>query len=777
MSSLLSQLSLATRLVLITTLVFAVSTLALLMSAPGGSDWTLPLVISGMSLALINAGIWIICRPVRDMQLLIDQLSTNTFNLNLRLPVTNDATSAAIAQTLNRFIASNQNAFRGVQRETESLSLEINELSKLTQQLIKDANLQNTHTASTATLIKDITTHITIIAENAKHVSSIVEHTQHLSGMSADAVREVSEDISSTAQTITALSQTMDTLSQSTDHIAKITVVIKSIADQTNLLALNAAIEAARAGEQGRGFAVVADEVRSLAARTSQATQEISQLIESVTTQTHHAVSGMEHTREKVLGGVKKADSAREQMLNICSGMGDMVSVINHIAKGTDEQMRASINIAHSSEELNAMSQVNGTALKQAKQEVERLDQRIQELGQLTEPMQLADIEVLHGWFAASDARAVATIKVKLNSIGHHWADYHKTTNIYEMVEARIRSGNLPTAAACAGVKIQNWSGKNVLADLSEIDREQHWDRTLPPELARMIKVDDKPVATILGVTRVNVLWVNIALMRQTGRTQPPKSWDDFFQLCDALKAQGITPIAHSEESWQIATLFEAVALGVGGAEWYKSAFCQRNQQALQGAEMQRSLGYLRRLKPYCSEDHVGRDWSLVTADIVNGRAAMQLMGDWVKGELDTAAKKLGQDYWFWPAPGQHGEFSYAADTLVMFRQDDPVRHQAQMDFARLLMSKEGQHAYNKQKGCIPARSDFDINLLDDYGRTSHQDFLAAAGKNTLVPSWVHNMALQDQQKQLLIAAVYEFWKNDTLSVAEGAKRLAAALR
>ena len=101
----------------------------------------------------------------------------------------------------------------------------------------------------------------------------------------------------------------------------------------------------------------------------------------------------------------------------------------------------------------------------------------------------------------------------------------------------------------------------------------------------------------------------------------------------------------------------------------------------------------------------------------------------------------------------------YAADTLVMFRQKDPTRHQAQMDFVRLLMSTEGQLIYNKQKGCIPARNDFDVNQLGDYVRV-----------------WVHNMALQDQQKQAAIVAVFDFWRSN-ISAAEGAKRLAAALK
>ncbi|MBY0445653.1 MAG: sugar ABC transporter substrate-binding protein, partial [Burkholderiales bacterium] len=100
-----------------------------------------------------------------------------------------------------------------------------------------------------------------------------------------------------------------------------------------------------------------------------------------------------------------------------------------------------------------------------------------------------------------------------------------------------------------------------------------------------------------------------------------------------------------------------------------------------------------------------------------------------------------------------------------------------QNDFATLLMSSEAQIAYNKHKGSIPARTDIDVQKLDAYGKASAQDFAQSSSKNTLVPSWAHNMAVQDDLKKAWIEIVFEYWNNDSINASSTASKLAAAIR
>ncbi|WP_051278767.1 extracellular solute-binding protein [Chitinilyticum aquatile] len=728
------------------------------------------LVITVLQAVLLNR----LLLPLQNLRRTMQRLGAGGADLTTRLPETGGEDFVDIARGFNSFATVLQGTFREVQRDMEGLSLGLRELTTVTGQLVKDSHTQSDFAAASAAAVEEITVSITHIADNANDVDSVVAETQELSGVSAASVQRVSDEVAQMSNAIHALGDTMNELGKRSQEIGSIVGVIQDIAEQTNLLALNAAIEAARAGEQGRGFAVVADEVRKLAERSAKATVEITQRITSVSNETQQAVATMGATAQSVSGSAERAEEARRHMLDIGSRMQHVYSAVREIAESTREQTAASTTMARSAEQINAMSQSSDSALQQAKRALEQLDVRARELMEAVGKFRLEDIVVLHSWFAASGFRAVADIKARLNKIGHHWSDTHSGKDVPGMLKKAVEEGNLPTAAAIGGVKIQNWAGKGVLANLDNLAAEQRWAQILPPVLDDMMHADGHYVAVPLGVARVNVLWVNANLMRRINVNRPPSTWDEFFNICERLLQAGITPLAHSEVKWQVATLFEAVSLGLNGASWYMAAFSKLDQTALAGAQTIRALETFRRLKPYCTPDPVGREWNLATADIINGRAAMQLMGDWVKGEFDTAGKAPGTDYLFWAAPTQAGEYSFAADTLTMYRQDDPVRHIAQRDFAELLMSHEGQIAYNKHKGSIPARTDIDHNQLDAYGRDSAKDFVQAAGKNVLVPSWAHNMAVQDDMKKALIEVVYEFWHNDSMSAASAAAKLAA---
>ena len=185
------------------------------------------------------------------------------------------------------------------------------------------------------------------------------------------------------ADTVKATSQAMETLSKRADEIGSIVGVIKEIADQTNLLALNAAIEAARAGEQGRGFAVVADEVRKLAERTTLSTKEVADVITAIQTETRHAVDDMHRIVEQVNSNADGARKAGDLIVRIREGASRVLAASSEIDTALKEQSTASDQIAKQVEVIASMSEENTSAMGEAKdasEEMKRLSTEMHEM-------------------------------------------------------------------------------------------------------------------------------------------------------------------------------------------------------------------------------------------------------------------------------------------------------------------------------------------------------------------------------------------------------------
>ena len=178
----------------------------------------------------------------------------------------------------------------------------------------------------------------------------------------------------SIAGTVQSSATRIGELGEHSERVSSIVSVIKGIADQTNLLALNAAIEAARAGEQGRGFAVVADEVRQLAQRTTNSTQEIAAMIEKIQAATQAAMSDMEVGVRQVNGGVDLANQAGEAVVSINASSDNVVRVVNQISLALREQTAASHDVARTVERLAQMAQQNSEAIDETVQTAVSLD-------------------------------------------------------------------------------------------------------------------------------------------------------------------------------------------------------------------------------------------------------------------------------------------------------------------------------------------------------------------------------------------------------------------
>lgn len=261
-----------------------------------------------------------------------------------------------------------------INQGTELLAKESGELSVAANEISLAARKQAESSAATAASIEELTVSINEVSEIARATEDNSRHTAELANQGADVVRQAAREIEHIATSVQGSAERIHTLVGRSQEIGAITNVIKDIADQTNLLALNAAIEAARAGEQGRGFAVVADEVRKLAERTTQATNQISQMVSAIQGDTHQAVQAMESAGPKVQQGQQLAQKATSMLDDIQHQAEDSLAKARDVANATREQAITANgiaghveNIASMTEETNAATQSNAEAAEQLK--------------------------------------------------------------------------------------------------------------------------------------------------------------------------------------------------------------------------------------------------------------------------------------------------------------------------------------------------------------------------------------------------------------------------
>ncbi len=273
--------------------------------------------------------------------------------------------TAELLQALATMQAHLRTMLAEIHNDADQLLSASTQLSSTTAHVAASTGEQSEAASAMAAAVEEMTASVNQVADLAHETKTISSHSGELSAQGSEVIHRAVVEMNKISSSVASSSDIIRQLEQQSNEISAIVNVIKEIADQTNLLALNAAIEAARAGEQGRGFAVVADEVRKLAERTGKSTQEISEMIGKIQAGTRNAVDSMEAGVIQVKEGVNLANQAGSAITEINSGAERVVHMVSEISAALREQSTASNDISQNVERIAHMVEENSAAVNE----------------------------------------------------------------------------------------------------------------------------------------------------------------------------------------------------------------------------------------------------------------------------------------------------------------------------------------------------------------------------------------------------------------------------
>lgn len=388
-------------------------------------------------------------------------------------------------------------------------------------------------------------------------------------------------------------------------------------------------------------------------------------------------------------------------------------------------------------------------------------------------------VEVMHFWTSGGEAAALSAVRDKVVADGVAWidapiagggGDAAKTA-----LQARIAGGNPPAAMLMLGQNIIDWANEGMLGNVDALATAEGWDAALPQAVQEFTKVGGHYVSVPTNVHRTDMIWASKAAFDKIGADYPT-TWDELNALAPKFVEAGIIPLAHGGQAWQEAYMFEAVVAGVAGAEFYRKALIELDDAALRGPDMVAVFDQMAALRGMVDPNFPGRDWNLASAMVINGEAAMQIMGDWAKGEFTNAGKTAGADYACIPVPKAKGDgFVYLVNSLSLFTQTDPDLIKGQQVLASAIMDPSVQIAFNAAKGAIPARTDIDLGAMDACAQETSAALAVNDTGGTAVPTFAGTHAANASVVGAATDAITDFFNSD-MAAEDGATALADAI-
>ena len=335
--------------------------------------WTIIIAVGFIILASVVAGS--VSRPIAHVAEMFRNIGEGEGDLRQRLPVNGNDEIAQLAKGFNSFISKIQESVIEVAQTSEQLGYSAKDVSNQAQQTLEDSHEQKDRTIMVVTAINEMGATVNEIASNAAQAAVAAKDADTESSGGQVVVTRARATINQLSKDVEQVGEVIESLATHTKSIGSILDVIRAISEQTNLLALNAAIEAARAGEAGRGFAVVADEVRNLASRTAASTNEVQGMIDKLQAEASRAVTAMAQSRTRSHEGVAAVDEASQSLTGISDRIGLISDMNIQVAAATEEQSTVVEDINRNVTEINEITQRTADTAQAAAQASQSLNQ------------------------------------------------------------------------------------------------------------------------------------------------------------------------------------------------------------------------------------------------------------------------------------------------------------------------------------------------------------------------------------------------------------------
>jgi glucose/mannose transport system substrate-binding protein len=342
--------------------------------------------------------------------------------------------------------------------------------------------------------------------------------------------------------------------------------------------------------------------------------------------------------------------------------------------------------------------------------------------------------EVIHWWTSGGESAAVKVFAEQYGAAGGTWMDTAIAGGANARTAAinRTVGGDPPTAMQFnTGKQFDDLVENDLLANVDAQEAAQNWNAILPAAFVQAVTRNGHAYAVPVNIHGQNWLFTSTPALTRAG-AEPPANWDQLFTALDKLKTAGLIPLALSgQKNWE-RNLFNNVLAGHGGRDMFVAFWGKRDVAMVKGPAFRDVAETYKRLRGYVDPGSPGRNWNDATSLVIEGKAGMQFMGDWAKGEFTAAGLTPGKDYGC-TVLGDHGiAYVMGGDVFAFPVLKDPARIKAQQLLARVLLEPATQIAFAQKKGSIPVRLDVDTTSLDVCARKAAGWI---ADKNAQVPA------------------------------------------